>query len=388
MCSRNIKAVTVCWRFAGVLGLLSQFLDGLSLMHKTLPRPRDGGLVLDSEKLPVSRFSTRELPGTDSFEAWRQSIGVMFEAQIFPGREPSADFHAEVEAYHLGDLVFGTAVLDAQHLCRGARRIHADQLDHVLLQVYRSGGQRGDFAGTPFCVEPGELFVLDLTRSFDTLASRAHITNLVVPRECLESRRPLRDIHGRILRGGLGSLFGDYLNALEQRLPQLHLDEAGDVARATVDLLDACLNPSLDSFEQARQPIEAGQLNRIKGAIEQALADPGLSPQWLCRQLGLSRSRLYRLFEPLGGVAAYIRQRRLERIHGQLCQPHEQRHIGVIAYQWGFADEAHFSRAFRHHFGYSPSEARELRWASSGRGTRATQVDAAGYEQWIRQLGS
>lgn len=342
---------------------------------------------MDMERLPVSRFSTHELPEVDGFEAWRQSIGVMFEARpLTAGKFPSG-FHAEVEAYHLGDLVFGSALLDAQRLCRSSRRIHADQLDHVLLQVYRTGGQRGDFAGQSFGVDSGELFLTDLTRSFDIQASPARVISLVVPRERLESRRPLLQAHGRTLRGGLSCLFGDYLHALERRLPEIGRQEASDVARATVDLLNACLSPCLDNIEQARQPIEAVQLSRIKSAIEQALPDPALSPQWLCRQLGLSRSRLYRMFEPLGGVAAYIRHRRLERIHGQLCQTNEQRHIGVIAFQWGFADEAHFSRAFRQYFGYSPSEARELGLASSGGGVMATQVAAAGYEEWIRKLG-
>lgn len=340
---------------------------------------------MDRERLPVSRFSTQELPEADGFEAWRQSIGVMFEARPLTAGEAPAGFHAEVEAYHLGDLVFGAALLDAQRLCRSARRIHGDQLDHVLLQVYRTGGQRGDFAGQSFGVDSGELFLTDLTRSFDIQASPARIISLVVPRERLENSRPLLQAHGYTLRGGLSSLFGDYLHALERRLPELAREEAGDVARATVDLLNACLSPCRDNIEQARQPIEAAQLSRIKSAIEQSLTDPALSPQWLCRQLGLSRSRLYRLFEPLGGVAAYIRHRRLERIHGLLCQASEQRHIGVIAYQWGFADEAHFSRAFRQYFGYSPSEARELGKALPGRGARATQV-AAGYEDWIRQL--
>lgn len=130
-----------------MIGRLSRFLDGLSRLHKTSRRPRDGGLALDRERLPVSRFSTQELPEADGFEAWRQSIGVMFEARPLTAGEAPAGFHAEVEAYHLGDLVFGAALLDAQRLCRSARRIHGDQLDHVLLQVYRTGGQRGDFAG-------------------------------------------------------------------------------------------------------------------------------------------------------------------------------------------------------------------------------------------------
>jgi len=94
--------------------------------------------------------------------------------------------------------------------------------------------------------------------------------------------------------------------------------------------------------------------------------------------------------EPMGGVAAFIKQRRLKRIHAILADPRDRRPIAEVAYQHGFTGGAHFSRAFRRAFGYSPSEAREAREAGAAR--RPGDGDAApaggAYETWVRRLGS
>jgi AraC-like DNA-binding protein len=84
----------------------------------------------------------------------------------------------------------------------------------------------------------------------------------------------------------------------------------------------------------------------------------------LCKLAGVSRSNLYRMFEPYGGVARYVQRQRLRRAHDLLADPDCIRKIGSIANDYCFADASTFSRAFRHEFGYSPSDVRK--WAESG----------------------
>ncbi|MFD1326339.1 helix-turn-helix domain-containing protein [Mycoplana ramosa] len=76
------------------------------------------------------------------------------------------------------------------------------------------------------------------------------------------------------------------------------------------------------------------------------------------RELGTSRTRLYNLFEPFGGVMHYIQHRRLMAAHAALTDPSDRRLIFEIAATYGFSDGAEFSRAFKRAFSFSPSEVR------------------------------
>jgi AraC-like DNA-binding protein len=101
----------------------------------------------------------------------------------------------------------------------------------------------------------------------------------------------------------------------------------------------------------------------------------------------MSRSTLYDICEPMGGVAAFIRKRRLQRIHAIVTRPQEYRLISEVAYRHGFVSNAHFSRAFRSAFGYSPSEARKA-GASATQPVEPASDAAAAYESWVRRVGA
>ena len=79
----------------------------------------------------------------------------------------------------------------------------------------------------------------------------------------------------------------------------------------------------------------------------------------LCRELGISRSGIYRLLEAEGGVARYIQRLRLSESFAQLNDPYNRKPIAVIADELGLIDSSSFSRAFRRQFGISPTDARE-----------------------------
>ena len=62
----------------------------------------------------------------------------------------------------------------------------------------------------------------------------------------------------------------------------------------------------------------------------------------------------------------------------------------ALAERYGFSSHAHLSRAFRLHFGYTPSDVRGdpaivLKSRSAG-ATVATQAGVPGFDDWIRSL--
>jgi AraC-like DNA-binding protein len=154
-------------------------------------------------------------------------------------------------------------------------------------------------------------------------------------------------------------------------------------------MIAACFRTSAEAVARARPALEATLLERIRGRIETMLGSSGLNADALCQTFGLSRSALYRLFEPLGGVAGYIQTRRLMRAHADLADPGKApRKIYEVAYRWGFVSEAHFSRAFRRAFGVTPGEVR----AGAGGVLSAAEsslIDLGSeraYRGWLRSL--
>lgn len=100
------------------------------------------------------------------------------------------------------------------------------------------------------------------------------------------------------------------------------------------------------------------RLARILDCIEAQLCDPALGAEFLLRRFYVSRPTLYRMFHPLGGVARYIRERRLQAAHARLRED-PRCTITFLLYDLGFESERQFQRAFQTRFGMSPACWRE-----------------------------
>ncbi|WP_024888775.1 helix-turn-helix domain-containing protein [Luteimonas huabeiensis] len=97
---------------------------------------------------------------------------------------------------------------------------------------------------------------------------------------------------------------------------------------------------------------------RILLHIEQHIGDPDLGATRLQRSFGVSRPTLYRMFQPVGGVSRYIRERRLLAAHQRLRREPGSS-ITFLLYDLGFESERQFQRAFQACFGMSPAQWRE-----------------------------
>jgi AraC-like DNA-binding protein len=90
------------------------------------------------------------------------------------------------------------------------------------------------------------------------------------------------------------------------------------------------------------------------------LHDPQLSRGSVAAAHHMSLRTLDRLFAgQLWSVSEYIRHQRLEAVRRDLQDPQlAHRNVAALAARWCFVDAAHFSRLFRQHFGYPPSQDR------------------------------
>lgn len=100
-------------------------------------------------------------------------------------------------------------------------------------------------------------------------------------------------------------------------------------------------------------------IEKLNRAIESNLDNPAFDGPWICRELGISRSQLYRLVKEHSGLSPslYFRQRKLIRAKELLADPDLK--IAEIAYRLGIDSPQNFSKYFAQEFGISPSDYRK-----------------------------
>ena len=153
------------------------------------------------------------------------------------------------------------------------------------------------------------------------------------------------------------------LEALLAEVKHATAAEMDEIVAGVLALVARIMALSAEEGSKMNRTSVAGPLESfttISRFIEANLASRELSVEGITSTFGLSRASLYRLFEPVGGVACYIRSRRLVRARNELTAPGLQdRRIGPIAYRAGFQSIAAFNRAFREAYGEPPRNARK-----------------------------
>lgn len=325
--------------------------------------------------------------GEAAFQAWSGTVASVYDLDV--AREDLTDFKFGFSAWHFGSLILGASQSEAIRFWRSPQTIARSGIDHYLVQVYEEGGFRSHVEGRDMMIEPGDVWIVDLSRTVRNDQAKFRSTNLAIPRSVLAPLLPDPDaLHGLKLsrNSPTGGLLSRYLSDLSVKARQMTPEEANSVAQSTVHLIAGCAGPSIDAAELARDGLSFALLSRIKAGIERDLANPDMGPEHLCKVFAVSRATLYRLFKPYDGVNAYIRQRRLARcFHEIAAAKNASQRISAIAAKWGFINETSFSRVFRQAFGISPSDARDAtrRYATLGNGGNRRESELS---QWLRQL--
>lgn len=306
----------------------------------------------------VLQVSSRQIGSAEAFRFFAESVQDVFATR--PALIGIDEFRLDMKAAHLGGLLLTEIRASGQSFERSRRLIATAGIDHFLLQLYAEGGYSGVVGRADVRVRAGDVCLLDMTRTVDTRAGDFRNITLVLPRAALEAQMGDVDaLHGLVLDGRepLTRILAGHMQTLSEQAGLLQPVDAEMVGQATIALLARLVGQRTGPNSAHAAPSNA--LQRMLRHIDANLHDADLGPAQLADQFGMSRASLYRLFEEAGGVAELIRQRRITGAAIELAsQKGRGRRISEVARAWGFADESSFGRAFRAHFGLSPSEAR------------------------------
>lgn len=298
-----------------------------------------------------------------------------------------AAFDVRAEAWLLGGLVATATRMGPVRFTRTTAMAGADGCNSFALLLLKEGAWRGEVDGAPISAGPGQVLVLDLTRSFDGTATATDTIGLDVLRDAVACAAPVGlDLHGLVLDGAAGRVLADHMSWLRRRLASMEEIDVPEAVQATLGLLRGCFATAERSRAQdlARRDIEI--LHRASRFIDQNLQRSDLSVATICRAIGVSRSALYRVFTPLSGIADYVRARRLEAIHVLFENSEDDRWNAEIAAAFGFTSQAHFSRSFKDRFGYSPRTARKGEDRLRATKDVSERPDPELFREWIRTL--
>jgi AraC-like DNA-binding protein len=326
--------------------------------------------------VPQFAFDTDLVAPEHRFEAWRALLGMTHDIAA-----ADHNFSGRVVSTSLDRMVVRTMSASPQAVQRSRRRIRADGLDHVVLHLTSDPFDARTERGDPH-VHAGSITVNVLSQPFVRSAAEERNSAIVsLSRDLVSTWLPEPEAyHGTVLTPEGGALLAAHMMSLVGNAHRIGPGQAEGLARATAQMLAASLAPTRVSLAEAARSREAAMLLRCKRYIERHLSAPDLSPDTICRRIGVSRSSLYRLFHDAGGVAQYIRARRLHATRAALAEAGGARRVFEIAYEYGFTDAAAFSRSFRKAYGMSPSDLAAA--TSAVVGTVETDL----FSEWIRTL--
>ncbi|KAF0280137.1 hypothetical protein BA897_05325 [Spiribacter roseus] len=340
---------------------------------------------------PHAVFELDEVPTRERYEVWQDSISCIFEVDTARNRREEG-FFARVDAHMLGPLMLARSATTEHDWQRNEAVMARDGMDHYMIQLFERGQMSWEVGAGRRELPRDGLVVFDLTRPAVSRTTDFCNLSLIIPRDLLEPQLRQPDSqHMRMLAPAHPTvrMLHDHMRMLKRFADCLTLQQASELLPVTLGMVSTCLNHSIT----AESPFEHNAIARVRLAairrfIEANLANPRLSADWIAAEVGMSRSKLYQLFERLGGVGAYIRERRLRQAMLALVSPEEaHRTLLDIALASGYTSDAAFSRAFRRRYGVCPSTVRREGLAATEPVADPGCVDRR-YEHWLHHLSA
>jgi AraC-like DNA-binding protein len=309
-------------------------------------------------------FTTEVAPTHRRLALWQDIVCDVF-VQLDCKSDLGTSFHGAITSAPLGAAKCSEVSSGQQRVFRTPSRISRANEDFILIAL----GKRGTGAvlqdGRETVIRPGEFALYDTTRPYE-LQFNDDFTQTIfqVPREKLHRR--FAGTHGLTAvtftpDRPVDRLAYQFIANLSEVADRLDQDTALRLSDQAIDLVAMAMSERLGASPLPSSTHRSALLYRLKAHVLAHLPNPDLCLSETAAALGISPRYINSLLaDEQTSFQRYVLAQRLEHCRRDLSSPaHAHRHIGEIAFAWGFGDVSHFGRVFREHFGMSPRDWRQ-----------------------------
>jgi AraC-like DNA-binding protein len=302
-----------------------------------------------------SCWSSTGLRRPDAIRQW-QDWAAQTIAPIDVSVRDGDGFAAHWRSHGVGQLRLLELAAPAQRVVHRGTDSGSGKATPAIQLIYaRSGALKTHAGRDSFTIRPGEFVLLDNTRFYQMEMDTCHeAVDLMMPRSWLERWLPdpepllARPISVSVGWGvPLGSLIETIARGIgESPLPRpMIAEQIGGLLMLAAGIGEA--TPSRHRGQLAQ---------RILRRIESDFADPNLTADRLCHELGISKRYLQVLLAARGtSFVQELTAVRLERAGVMLSDPRTSGlPVGEVAFRCGFLDAGYFARQFRKRFAITP----------------------------------
>lgn len=309
--------------------------------------------------MPLKLIDLRSSEADDDqirLRTWQELTASLFVTDQAVAAQSVCDIF--LRCYHLERMLFFDHRACAHRAERTQSQIVTQGVDHIFIALQTAGATRMAHVDGELVATPGDFVVLDLARSFRLATEGMSAIQICIPRRHIAqyAGRPNAPA-ARVLpsRGNpLLKLLADHLLNMRACLTRADAEQRNHLTSAALAICNAVLTADDEDRGDDLAPAEI----QLRQFVAQNLHRPDLGVELLCATFGLSRTPLYKLFEADGGVANYIRDRRMAHAMRILAcaDGGAAQRVSTVAYACGYQSEKIFSRAFRRRYGINPSQ--------------------------------
>ncbi|MFB9341792.1 AraC family transcriptional regulator [Aminobacter aganoensis] len=313
-------------------------------------------------------------PGAECFAAWKKAISLLVDCSLPEDADPALfDFHGS--SWQLPGAFLHVSGGSAMAMSRTQQVIDERPTPHMVLFMVLSGRVTSNYDGLVQEHEPGDIVVVDYSLPYESQTSGFEAITLTFDKASVPAELQ-NNAHGLVLTANdpTGAMLGTQIKALAEHIDGLSVHQGQVTVDGILQFAAAAYATPTTRERRDRRFL----FQRASSTARQSLSDPDFGPDELVNALGVSRSKLFRLFEPYGGVQRWMLAERLRGSLQSILRSTPDHKIAAIARNHGFRSEAHFSRAFHKRYQISPSSVRTLAGESMRMATYETMLRHGG----------
>lgn len=241
------------------------------------------------------------------------------------------------------------------------RRVQGKGAAYLAIRKHFTGGCHSWSEDGYFVTQPGDILLTINTSDGVHACGELRTTNIALPLDMFDIDLKVFRTTQILPAGSLGNtLLSVAMDAWTDQLQDLSRSKASLLETEIVSLVSHVLSNSFEAVEDDAA-LSLLRADAMRQFVNDNLFSGRLTVERISEAFGASRSSIYRAFAEDGGVHRYIANRKLRAALFILADREAKRgSVRKIAHLLGYADVFAFSKAFRSHFGFSPSEVLSL----------------------------